>query len=55
METSSSRYNFKKIEEKWQKIWEEKKTFSTKIEKNKKKFYCLEMFPYLSGKFIWGI
>ena len=34
------------------KIWE-KKNFSTKVDKNKKKFYCLEMFPYPSGKFIW--
>ena len=32
------RYNFKTIEEKWQKFWSEKKTFSTKIDKNKKKF-----------------
>ncbi len=42
-------YNFTKIEKKWQKKWEENKTFSVIEDINKKKFYALVEFPYPSG------
>ncbi|MGX7638233.1 class I tRNA ligase family protein [Candidatus Karelsulcia muelleri] len=43
------KYNFKKIETKWQKIWNKNKIYLTKNILNKKKFYVLDMFPYPSG------
>lgn len=41
--------HFKDIQEKWQKKWADAGIFKTLEEKGKKKFYCLEMFPYPSG------
>lgn len=43
------RYNPNAIEKKWQKIWEEEKTFKTVMDKDKEKFYALVEFPYPSG------
>jgi leucyl-tRNA synthetase len=42
-------YNPKRIEPKWQEYWQKNKTFSAQIDHKKKKFYCLDMFPYPSG------
>lgn len=43
-------YNPNAIEKKWQKKWDEEKTFKSEIDSNKKKFYPLVEFPYPSGQ-----
>ena len=42
-------YNFSEIEKKWQRRWEEQNTYKVVEDKEKKKFYVLNMFPYPSG------
>jgi leucyl-tRNA synthetase len=42
-------YDFKAIEEKWQSRWQERPFFNTKNDSSKKKYYCLDMFPYPSA------
>lgn len=42
-------YDFARIEAKWQKFWEDNKTFKTENKSDKPKYYALDMFPFPSG------
>jgi leucyl-tRNA synthetase len=42
-------YNFNEIEPKWRRYWSENRTYKTEIDRNKPKYYVLDMFPYPSG------
>ena len=48
-----NRYNFKDIEQKWQKIWEKNKTFKAEVDKSKKNSTVLKCFHILQEKFTW--
>ena len=43
------KYDHQRIEQKWQKYWEDRRTFETEVDPLKPKYYVLDMFPYPSG------
>ena len=51
---TNMKYDYKAVEAKWQKVWEDEKTFHAEIDHTKPKFYALVEFPYPSGADLSG-
>ena len=46
------KYDYKAVEAKWQKVWEDEKTFHAEIDHKKPKFYALVDIPVVVGQFL---